>query len=239
MKGKQGIKLAIVIMVVALLQGCLYPKELRKENQNSVREGIMLVQHAVDEYQRKTGLLPLITAGESVSRYEKYEVDFQELLAHDLISEIPKNAFQSGGHHRYLIVNEETKPLVRVMDLNTAQRVNDLERSIRQYKQKQGKLPLGDERYPGFYDIDEKLLNVKLRPILSPYSGEALSFMANEDGNVFADYASDLMKAIEQVQAAPSGEEEDLRPILVEAGMFTPVKSTGYQWEESMPIPVP
>ncbi|SMG27081.1 hypothetical protein [Paenibacillus aquistagni] len=239
MKPRHGWTAVVIVLMCALLQGCLYPKEQRKENLSSAKDGIVLVQHAVDDYQRKTGLLPLITADETVSRYEKFEIDFQELQAKDVLNTIPRDAFESGGMNRYLILDEETNPTVRVMDLKTAQRANDLERKIKQYQQQNGKLPLGERRYEGYYEIDLAAIKANEKPIRSPYSGEELSFMLNEQGQVFADYARDLMQAIEQSQIQPQETDEDLRPILIEQGLYSPVKSTAYRWIGEKPVPVP
>ena len=232
--------LAVIMMMSVLLQGCLYPNELRKENQASAREGILLVQNAVDEYQKTTGLLPLVNAGPETPRYEKFEINFKLLTSSALLSSVPANAFESGGNDLYLILNEETDPIVRVADLATAQHVNDLQRSIDVIKLEYEDIPRGDMLYPGFYEIPYSSINVRKADVKSPYSGESLTFMMDEHGSVYADYGPDIMQAIERSEDSEHAKQSaDLRGVLVEEGLYVPIKSVPYVWKENAPWPQP
>ncbi|MGZ9586897.1 hypothetical protein [Paenibacillus marinisediminis] len=230
--------ITIILMISGLLQGCLYPKELRKDNQAAVKDGILLVQNAVDEYQKLDGLLPLINADMETPEYEKFKVNLKELETAGLLSSIPQNAFENGGTDQYLILNEETNPTVRVMDLVTAQRANDLQRLMDLAKSKKGQAPRGDELYPGYYTIPLSDIGARDVTVKSPYSGEPLQFMMDEKGNIYVDYARDLMQAMERT-ADPAAAKEltDLREILVEVGLYSPIKSVPYIWRDNAPWP--
>lgn len=229
--------IALFIIISMTLQGCLYPKDQRKESQQSVREGVLLVQNAVDQYQKDSGLLPLISSDESVPRYEKFRVNFDLLKRRDLLSAIPGSAFESGGSGVYLIIDEETNPKVKVMDLLTSQRVNDLTRAIDSYKRSKGTLPKQEEIYPGFYRIDEQLISVRPAEVQSPFSRRVLEFMMDDQGRVYADYAQDIMQLIDASKVQPSGQEKDLRPMLTDASFYVPVKSVAYKWSKGAPVP--
>lgn len=231
----------ILLMIITsmLLSGCLYPKEMRKESEVSVKDGILLVQHAVDEYQSTNGILPLVNADMNTPQYEKFKVDFTALTSAQLLSAIPANAFESGGHHTYLILNEETQPLVRVMDLVTAQRVNDLQLLVNLYIKEKGNVPLGSERYTGYYDIPLTDIKAKEAQVKSPYSGEELSFMVDLKGNVYADYALDIMQAVEQADEPEKVKQyADMRELLTERSYYAPAKSVKYVWQNNVPVPV-
>lgn len=235
--GRQICCIVLFVIMSMTLQGCLYPKEMRKESQQSVREGVLLVQNAVDQYQKDTGLLPLVSSDESVPRYEKFRVNFELLKRKDLLSAIPGSAFESGGSGVYLIIDEETIPKVKVMDLLTSQRVNDLARAVDAHIRAKGALPKQEEVYPGFYRIDEKLIGIQPEEVRSPFSRSVLSFMMDEQGRVYADYAQDIMQLVESSGKQPTGQEKDLRPMLADASFFVPVKSVAYKWSNGAPVP--
>lgn len=236
---KIAMGIILILFTSTLLQGCLYPKEMRKENQASAKDGIILVQHAVDEYQQTNGILPLVNADMNTPRYEKFKVDFSALTSSQLLSTIPTNAFENGGHDIYLILDEETDPLVRVMDLVTAQHVNDLQRLVNRAAKDIGQVPLGAERYPGFYEIPYTTINAKDIQVNSPFSGEVLPFMMDQEGNVYADYAVDIMQAVQQAKEPEQVKRyDDLRVLLVEAGYYSPSKSVLYKWQDNAPVPV-
>lgn len=194
---------AVTALLLALLQGCMYPQELRKENQQSAREGVLVVQSAVDDYLKDTGLLPIQNSEADVPRYEKFRVDFEALKHSGKLSAAPASAFEAGGAGAYLIIDEETEPKVRIMDLAVAQYVNDAARAVDSYKRKQGRLPAKEEAYPGFYRIDEAAAGLKPSNVRNPFSGEPLPLMMDEQGRVYADYAMELMQAIEGETSRP------------------------------------
>lgn len=110
-----------LLLSAVLLSGCLYPKELRKENQMASGEYVMVVQNAIDQYKAKTGVLPIKNSTENTPIYEKYPVDFRKLQG-PYLSSIPVNAFENGGTAAYVLVDVETKPAVKMMDIPSFQK---------------------------------------------------------------------------------------------------------------------
>lgn len=233
---------AIVMLIVCstILQGCLYPKELHKGNQGAAKDGVFRVQHAVEQYQKeKEGMLPIVTAGETTPRYEKFIVDFRMLKKAEVLDEVPVNAFESGGTDTYIILNEETNPTIRLMDVMTAQRVNDLQRMVELAQRKQGQVPKGEQLYPGYYLIPLKDIGAGEAVVKSPYSGLELTFMVDESGRVYVDYAQDIMQLVARTEQSEELKQlPDMRTALVDAGLYSPIKSVAYVWNNDAPVPV-
>lgn len=230
---------AIIMLLTSLTTGCMYPKELREENQISYRESTLLVQNAVEAYQKDNGILPIITSPQTTPKYEKYRINFEPLIEGKYLSAIPTNAYEKGGTGYFIIIHEETKPTVKVMDLTTFQQVNDVQKLVDKYKSSHaGELPTGEQAYPDFYHINGDVLNGKMPTLKSVYSGEEIPFMMDKDGKVFVDYAADMMVAIQKSDKEPQDANADLRDILVEASYYVPVKSTPYHWVNQQPVPV-
>ncbi len=226
----------VLVLMTVLLTGCLYPDENRQERQVSYLESVKRVQSAVDDFYKDQSVLPIITAGDEVPRYEKYRVDFEKLKNMGYIDEIPSTAFEKGGSGYFLIINEETEPLVKVMDINTVQQVNDVQMSVNRYKTaNNGSLPAGEELYPGFLTIDLSKIDAKNVNLTSVYSGQEVTFMMGADGTVYVDYAFDIMQAIQKEEADPKG-EEDLRIYLEKASYYVPIKSVPYVWKDEQPV---
>ncbi|OPA81431.1 hypothetical protein BVG16_03730 [Paenibacillus selenitireducens] len=234
-----GAAAAILMLLASLTTGCMYPKELRGENQLSYRETTLLVQNAVESYQKDNGILPIITSPQSTPMYEKYRINFEPLIDGKYLSAIPSTAYEKGGTGYFMIIHEETKPAVKVMDLTTFQQVNDVQKLVDTYKSAHaGELPAGEQAYPDFYDINGDLLNSKVPTLKSVYSGEEIPFMMDKQGKVFVDYATDIMVAIQKSGKEPQGQNIDLRDLLVEASYYVPVKSTTYHWVNQQPVPI-
>jgi len=228
-----------IIVLLVILSGCFPTHRRYNEGQLFACEGVVSVQAAVEQYQKKTGLLPLMNSDVSVFRYEKFRINFQLLRQHRLLDTIPSHAFESGGTNLFLIINEETKPTVRMMDLRIAQRVNDLIYAIRRYVRTKGKgsLPLQKSLYPNFYQIDEAAIGIQHIDVKSPFSQRSLSFMMDKTGKVYADYAPDIMEFIHQTSALSLAQLPDLRTVLVENSCYVPVKSVPYVWKQNAPCP--
>ncbi|WP_138227705.1 DUF3939 domain-containing protein [Paenibacillus algicola] len=229
---------AIALIGVLLLSGCMYPNEDSQEEQVSYRESVRRIQGAVDDYFKETSLLPIMTAGEEIPRYEKYRVDLDKLKNMGYMDEIPTTAFEKGGSGRFLIINEEQEPLVKVMDLLTVQKINDMQMSVDRYKSDQGKLPAGEELYPGFTAVDISKTDAKNWKLKSFYSGQDVVLMMDQGGKVYIDYAFDIMQAIQKNGQEPQP-DQDLRVYLESESFYVPVKSVPYRWENNQPVPQP
>ncbi|GAB6929954.1 hypothetical protein JCM10914A_39370 [Paenibacillus sp. JCM 10914] len=228
---------AIILAIVPfVLTGCLYPDEKMQENKVSYKESVRRIQDAVDDFYQEQSILPIITAGPEVPRYEKYRVDLDQLHNRGYIDQIPNTAFEKGGSGYFLIINEETEPTVKVMDLNTTQKVNDVQRAVNLYKMSHDNaLPAGEELYPGYMNVDLSKTDAKSLKLMSVYSGQEMRFMMDEAGTVYADYAFDIMQAVEKNGEQPQT-GEDLRVYLEKESYFVPVKSVAYEWKDGQPV---
>lgn len=231
---------ALVLVLFSLLMtGCLYPDEGAGENKVSYRESVKRIQSAVDDYFKEQGVLPIITAGPEVPRYEKYRVDLELLKNRGYIDQIPATAFEKGGTGYFLIINEESDPTVKVMDLTTVQAVNDVQRAVNLYKMgNDGALPAGETLYPGYTAVDLSKTDAKSLKLMSVFSGQEMTFIMDEAGKVYADYAFDIMQAVQKDGSEPK-EGEDLRVFLEKESYFVPVKSVPYAWINQQPVAQP
>ncbi|WP_327204838.1 hypothetical protein [Paenibacillus sp. DMB20] len=228
---------ALLVMFSMLMSGCLYPKENEQAEQVSYRESVKRIQSAVDDFFKEQSILPILTAGEEVPRYEKFRVDLDKLHNMGYIDEIPKTAFEKGGSGYFLIINEDQDPTVKVMDLHTAQKVNDVQMSVNRYMTaNEGQLPAEGELYPGFKSVDIAKTDMKKLQLKSVYSGQDATLMMDEKGKVYIDYAFDIMQAIQKDGTEPQT-DMDLRAYLEKESYFVPVKSVPYVWKNQQPVP--
>ncbi|MNN35152.1 hypothetical protein D3C81_1489940 [compost metagenome] len=205
----------------------------------SYRESVDRIQRAIDSFQAEQGILPILTAGEETPRYEKFRIDMDKLNKMGYIDEIPSTAFEKGGSAYFLLLNEEVDPTVKVMDLLTVQKVNDVQRQVNKYRlANDNKLPVQAqaEIYPGLFAVDLKLADAESFAAQSVFSGQEQAYLVDEQGQVYIDYAFDIMQAIDKSGTAP-GDYDDLRAVLTEQSYFVPVKSLPYQWVDGSPVP--
>ncbi len=237
LKNKLGFLLGMLLTVFTL-SGCMYPGE-EKEAGVNYRESVKRLQAAIDDYQQEEGLLPILNADESTPRYEKFRIDMEKLNKSGFLDDIPTTAFEQGGSAYFLILNEETDPVVKVMDLVTVQKVNDVQLQINRYKSAHGgEIPVLDELYPGLYTIDEKKAGTSSITLSSVYSGQPVQFMMDKDGNVYVDYILDIVTAINK-NGGEYDDNKDLRLDLEQASYYVPVKSLPYLWVNEQPVPQP
>lgn len=230
--------LAAVCLMMAALTGCLYPKDRLKQNQAAPKEAVRNVQAAVDDYFAQTGVLPIQNSESNVPKYEKYKVNFTTLQAKNLLSSIPPAAFENGGSYYFLIIDEETAPRVKLMDLVTLQKVNDLQSKVNSHLKQTAKVPKGEQKYNGFYSIDYKQLNMKAPDIRSVFSGQTLEALTNEAGVIFVDYGIDIMQLISKKEYTEDELKVDLRELLVDATEYVPVKSPAYHFINGEPVAI-
>jgi hypothetical protein len=213
----------------------MYPGN--QQQSGGYRESIQRVQAAVDDYQKQEGLLPIITSDETVPRYEKFVVDLKKLQQEGYLEEIPSAAFENGGSAYFLILDEESDPVVKLMDLVTVQKVNDVQRRINQYKSAHGgELPAEAELYPGLSAIDAKKAGTASIVLTSVFSGQPLKFIMDKSGTVYVDYSPDIRAALDKIGGTPEA-DRDLRLELEQASYYVPVKSLSYLWVDGQPVP--
>jgi hypothetical protein len=228
-------RLGLLFVVMSSLTGCLYPDDQSPGGHGSARESVIMVQDAVDRYQQETGLLPIQNAKENTPVYEKYKVDFGKLKRMNYISHIPSAAFENGGVYQFLIIDEETKPLVKLLDVAVFQSIVNVQKNVDQYRSSHAdNNPSGDEVYPGFRIIDFSKLVIDSPDIISVFSNQSLNLLVSEHGVVVIDYGIDIATAIKKSGAEPKP-DEDLRRALIEASYYVPVRSPVYHWVAGEP----
>jgi hypothetical protein len=229
------------IMVVILLSGCMYPQEQRKQNQIATSEFVVVVQNAVDQFHAKTGVLPIKNSEETTPIYEKYPIDFKKLKERSLISNVPANAFENGGTAIYVLIDVETKPAVKMMDLTSFQQTVEAQKLVDEYKSAHnGQIPKGEPVAPSFYRIDFGKLNKKPLQIQSMYTRQViLPLIMNEAGLVSIDYAEEIMRLIDKKSLQGSLDpKQELRELLVKESYYVPARSYPYRWLNAQPTPV-
>lgn len=138
-----------------------------------------------------------------------------------------------------MIIDEETKPQVKLLDLATFQSINDIQKKINEYRASHGdRNPAGDEVYPGFPVVDFKKLGMKAPDIVSVYSRQTLNVLVDERGQAYVDYGIDIAAAVKKKESKPQS-DEDLRRVLIDASYYVPVRSPVYHWIDGEPRAVP
>ena len=229
------LRTAVLVAAFAALTGCLYPEERLVQNGVPPRDAVRQVQEAVDAYMADRQLLPIKNAGPETPAYEKFIVDFAKLQRSGYLADIPAAAYERGGPYYFLVLNEETDPLVRVMNVVVYQQLNDLQDRVDDWREANGgRLPAGEALYPSFSALDFGQLGGAKPDIRSVFSGRPATVLVHDDGTVYVDYGSDVREAVEKSGTAPEP-DEDLRALLVRESPFVPVKSPVYLWADGEP----
>ncbi|WP_042457862.1 hypothetical protein [Neobacillus dielmonensis] len=221
-------------LIVFLLTGCMYPDEKLTENQIPYKDQIQSVQTAVDEFRQDNGgILPIKTKDYNTPIYQKYPIEFKK-IAPKYIAEPPGNAFESGGIFQYVLIDVETNPTVKLLDLRMAETIREIQLRIKT----KGYPPFKKQIARNVYTLDYKQLGYNKPPYaISPFTGQNLSFVISTDGGIYADYAPDLYQALKQTkrQITPG---EDIRQLLTEDSLFVPAYSLPYTIEAATNEPV-
>ncbi|EIT86581.1 hypothetical protein A374_03384 [Fictibacillus macauensis ZFHKF-1] len=230
----------ILLMVVGVcllcsLSGCLYPDQERAENKVPYKDQMRSVQEAVQAFQKDQSVLPIKNKDMTVDVYEKYPLDFSK-LAPKYMSEPPGNSFEKGGTFQYVLVNPETKPTVKLIDLIAVNRAQTLQERLKQYMQ--------DHKYPPFkkilatgrYTLDYKKMGYKEEPyVVSPYTQRNLPFIIDDQLHVFIDYSMDLYSALKKEKKGVKA-GRDIRALLVKHSFFVPARSVPYGVQKGEPV---
>lgn len=223
--------MAACAAVLLLISGCLYPQEQTPGNSVTSRSAVAAVQGAVDRYLDSTGVLPILNADQSVPQYEKFKIDFAKMKRTGYIESVPKAAFENGGTSVFLIIDEETKPVVKLLDVIVHQGIASIQQKVDAYRSSHGNAnPAGEAADPGFHYVDFSKLGVTQPKLVSMYSHRPLELMIDEAGRVYADYRVDIAEAMKkaQEQTPEMAIPEDLRRLLIDASDHVPVKSPVY-----------
>jgi hypothetical protein len=227
--------LKLFILVMFLLTGCMYPKEELAKNQVPYKDQITSVQSAVNQFQQESGgLLPIKTKEGDTPIYIKYPIDFGKLVP-KYLSDTPGNAFENGGIFQYVLVDVETNPSVKLIDLRVTDTIRDIKLRI---NANGGYPPYKEKLSDKVYSLDFSKLGYNEEPFaVSPFTTLNLPFVAGVDGEIYVDYRMDLYQVLQKnkIEISPN---EDIRHLLVKDSMFVPAYSLPYTIDNSTKEPV-
>lgn len=232
---KGWVKVGAAVLTLLLAAGCLYPAE---RHHVATPEQVETVQQAVNAYREDTGgLLPILNRDQNTPLYRKYPVDFSRLIPRYL-PYAPPDSFEEGGYHQYVLVDVEEDPKVRLLNLVHLEVVNRVQQASNQYWIEHRRLPVLEERYPGFWSIDYSKLKMEEQLLQSPYSLQTLPLIMDLLGYVGIDYGPDIGFFLSQGEEQEQWEGRDLRELLVEKGLFVPDSSFPYYLQDGTIAPV-
>ncbi|GIO00299.1 hypothetical protein J5TS2_09670 [Brevibacillus halotolerans] len=218
---------ALVLLLSSFVSGCLYPADRKSENQVPHPIYVEQTQKAVEQLQEQSGVLPIVTKDASTPYFEKYEVDFTRLVP-KYMPDAPANAFEKGGKFKYVLIDVEEKPLVKLINLPTVSLVADVQQAVIRYQISHDKLPIKEHISNGYFSIRYDLIGIKEPVIHSPYTQNTLSLIMNAKGEVGIDYAIDIATLLrEKKWNVPKG--TDPRYVVARETFFVPVKSFPYK----------
>ncbi|WP_043933593.1 hypothetical protein [Bacillus sp. EB01] len=218
------LKFSLSVFLIVTLSGCMYPSEDLAQNQIPYKEQIDSVQSAVDRFQEDNGgILPIKTKDMETPIYEKYLIDFNK-IAPRYIESPPGNAFESGGIFQYVLIDVETNPTVKLLDLRIADKIREIKIRI----SASGFPPYKDKIAPNVYTLNFKELGYKEDQFaISPFTQQNLPFVVNGEAEVYVDYRSDIYQALKESDKNFK-KGEDIRSILTDNSMFVPAYSLPY-----------
>lgn len=229
--------LFIVLMCtsVSMLSGCLYPDDQLAQNQIPYEDQLQSVQTAVNKFkENNNGLLPIKTKDMTTPIYLKYPVDFTKLIP-SYISDAPGNAYENGGVYQYVLVDAETNPTVKLIDLRVAEKIRDVSLRVQVYKDEHNYPPIKETLSKGVFLLNYKKMGFKEEPfVTSPYSHKNLPIVMGNDGEFYVDYSIDLFEKISDAKKMKTG--EDIRQILVKDSPFVPAYSLPYTIKDGQPV---
>ncbi|MEX3747436.1 MULTISPECIES: hypothetical protein [Lysinibacillus] len=225
-------KLSAFLLVIAsavLLVGCVYPEDEKKAKLVPDVDQLAAVQRAVDEYREATGgLVPIKNSELDTDIYIKYLIDFDKLVP-KYLAQIPGNAYEKGGIFQYIIWDPENEAKVKLVDLNAAERIREI--NIR--KMSTQYLPIKDTTSDNVYQINFEELGYKEDvTVKSPYSGAELPMFMTGDGEIHVDYSIDLGQLLKEDKpdVKPG---DDIRQLLVDKYPVVPAYSVPYTVDEN------
>lgn len=217
----------MLALSVVLLSGCMYPNELRAENQIPAQDQLDSVQKAVIQYKEDTGVLPIKNSEADTDIYIKYIIDFEKLVP-KYISAAPGNSYQKGGIYQYVIWDAEENPTVKVVDLRIPDRIRDVNAriAVKEYPQ------YGEQISDFVFTINHKNLGfAEPLTVQSPFSNNLLPLVVTTAGQVIVDYTLDLSLLIEEEGLTPTP-GEDIREYFAEYYPVLPAYSVPYTVNE-------
>lgn len=229
-------KLSILFLLMMIIStGCMYPQERKAENQLPPMQQVHLVQDAIDQFQKETGVLPIETKEADTPIFEKYVIKFSQLVP-KYLPYTPGAAFEQGGSYLFVLTDVEVHPTVRLLDLRMVENIADIQTRVTRYFDKNKSLPVAGVVQPGYFQIDLRKIGVAKGKdaVDSPITGNSLPVIMSAAGRVGIDYQKDL----EQIISGFQGEipaDKDIRNLIPENSLYVPVKSFPYEWVDDRP----
>lgn len=231
---RKSFKLVISLTILSsLLSGCLYPDERRAENQIPSTFFVEATQKAIEQFQKDTAVLPIVTKSLDTPIFEKYEIDFRKMIP-KYMPDVPSNAFEKGGVYKYVLIDVETKPTVKLIHLTAVSTVADVQSEVDRYKGHFEKLPVLADLGNGYYSIDHERLGLKAWQVPSTMGTYLLPLVMNAEGQVGIDYAADIAQLLRETKVTVP-EKTDPRYVLARNSMFVPAKSFPYEMVNGEP----
>lgn len=226
---KKKVISVLFLSLILLLSGCAYSGDKQASSDIPYEDQIDLIQRAVAAYQESSGgLLPIKTREIETDIYIKYPIEFSKIIP-AYTEKIPGNAYENGGIFQYVLIDVETNPTVKLVDLRVAERIRDL--NLRK-NVNSGSIPFKDAVGEGVYEIDYEEMGFK-KPVTvqSPYSETHLPLVVGGNGNFYIDYSIDLSRILqeEKPEVEPG---EDIRYLLFENSPILPAYSLPYTVNE-------
>lgn len=215
----------------------MYPEENLSKNQIANDEQLVIVQNAVDQYQEQTGgLLPIFTKDNDTPIYQKYVIDFSLLKQRSLLAEIPGTAFESGGTYQYVLIDVETEPKVKVIDLQLSNELRQIQQHVSLFRSDHTYPPYGEKIDQYVFSLDHNKMNLDSEPyVKSPYTGNNLPVYISTEGELIVDYRSDIYQLMQE-NDHPYQEGDDLRQLLTDHYPIVPAYSIPYTMEDGEPV---
>ena len=224
---KKAMQALLLIISIIVLSGCMYPEELKVENQIPAQDQLDAVQRAINEYKVDTGVLPIKNRDMDTDIFIKYLIDFEKLVP-KYLSAAPANSYEKGGIFQYVIWEAENNPTVKLVDLRTPDKIRDVyaRMAVKNYPQ------YGQAITDYIFTINHKNIGYE-EPLTvpSPYTNNTLPLILNSEGKVYVDYSIDLNLFIQE-QNLSLTEGEDIRFYLADFYPVLPAYSLPYTVNE-------
>lgn len=219
---KRLFQFSSLIISMLILSGCLFPQDQRGQQDVPYEDQRVAVENAVHEFRDVTGVLPIETREHDTPEFRRYPVNFKDLNPY--LSQLPVNAFENGGVYQYVILNPEDEMNVRLLDIRTSRALQEVQRSIHQYRSDHTYAPVSEIIHEGLLELDYEALQYDQEiTVQSPYYPEhRLPVYMMTDGSLVVDYRIDLLQVIEDEGIGHYGPGDDIRNLLTDHHPIVP-----------------
>jgi len=222
-----------ISVLTVILSGCMYPDERKAENQVPSTFFLDATQKAIEQFQKDTQVLPIVTKPLDTPIFEKYEIEFRKMIP-KYMPDVPGNAFEKGGVFKYVLIDVETKPTAKLIHLGAVSTVADVQSAVDRYRNYFNKLPIQADLGNGYYTIDHAEIGAKVWQVQSTMGNYLLPLVMNAQGQVGIDYGADIATMLRETKVTVPP-NTDPRYVLARESMFVPAKSFPYELIDGEP----